>query len=121
MKTYNNLEELKKDIVYDALIIDEDIEINFDLDTPNLNISVEGDIKAKYIKASSILACNIEASGNIFAENYVISRGKTSMLDFITKDMSLEGHIKACYLSAKYIYAKCIKVRYIEARNLRWP
>lgn len=52
-KTYNNLEELKKDVVSNNLIVNDNIEINFNLDWFNLNIKA-WDIKAMDINAWDI-------------------------------------------------------------------
>lgn len=87
MKTYNNLDELKKDIKGNTLAVAEDITINFDVYMPGLKIEIDGDILTNCdIKCEYIKAYNIFTSGNLEAyiidAHNVISIGSINALNF---------------------------------------
>lgn len=60
MKTYRTVEELKSDVVDNALTVDDSISIEFELFMPDLSINAE-DINAEDITARNITAWNIDA------------------------------------------------------------
>ena len=120
MKTYNNIEEVKADIVDRVLKVDDDIEIafdGFDIDANLICENIYSKDGKRNINAGDINAWNINA-GDINAGN--INAGNINAGDINAGDINA-GNINAWNINAGEIsyQAVCFAYQNITCNNIK--